>query len=278
MNRPLTLTSLGLALLLAGGSIWYSSASVEDNRGRGREADPAEKSFPVVSAGSAGDVDADLSAAVDVDADSASFHTAPRSYRQLPSPGQQTPNLETLQGEDADNGEEHMPSQVNAFSGGEGRDGIVSDSKPKIVGGGGSLTFLRTVYRQALREAPELAPEIARQIAAIENQSQLGVDNADTGAVNPGDGLSSGEAGTLPSNSDSGPHGSRPDENNRDDSNNEDTTADEDVQPSDEDFAWCQNRPPAVPGQFRCPCPSDPNYQPDWRNNYNPEIPAAAGC
>lgn len=33
-----------------------------------------------------------------------------------------------------------------------------------------------------------------------------------------------------------------------------------------------QARPPSIPGVFRCPCPGDLDYRPNWRNFYNPKF------
>lgn len=104
------------------------------------------------------------------------------------------------------------------------------------------LSFLQLAYQQALREDPVLAQELQRQIEALSSGQETEIEPD----------LSANEYG--------------------------DRTEESSEPPRDEDFPWCQNRPPLEPEVFRCPCPSDPGYRAYWRQHIDPAIATAAGC
>lgn len=109
--------------------------------------------------------------------------------------------------------------------------------------------FLVMAYRQALNEDPALAVEIRRQIDRVSNGQADAVLAAT--AQQPNAGVETAPADQLAEHSEP---------------------------PKDEDFSWCQNRPPLQAETFRCPCPSDPGYRPYWREHMDPAIATAAGC
>lgn len=42
--------------------------------------------------------------------------------------------------------------------------------------------------------------------------------------------------------------------------------------------AHCFNRPAAAAGTFRCPCPGDVDWRPNWKDYYSPELLQTSGC
>jgi hypothetical protein len=165
-----------------------------------------------------------------------------------------------------------LASQKNSFATAQAKQDEEARYQGKEWGG----AFLQAAYRNAQSDNPQLAQRIKTELQLLQQENTANEFNNSAGGGFEKTPQASANAAAAGQQNSAG--SSKADEQLNSDDTKENVADTKDNQDAKDDYGWCGSRPEFEAGKFRCPCPSDKSFHPNWRQAYNPDFLVAQGC